>query len=178
MTRWQVAAAAGPPDACGGLGAHRLRLSSGQEPARPLRPLDLAWDHHEASSSPRRYLSVWLRRLSTDRIARRSAGPADAPLVVAATVKGALRIAALNDAAARLGLQRRHGARRCARDVSGACRSSTPIEAADARLLEAIADWCDRYTPLVGLDPPDGLMLDITGCAHLFGGEAGARAAI
>ena len=43
---------------------------------------------------------------------------------------------------------------------------------ADARLLEAIADWCDRYTPLVGLDPPDGLLLDITGCAHLFGGEA------
>ncbi len=35
-----------------------------------------------------------------------------------------------------------------------------------------IADWCDRYTPLVGLDPPDGLFLDISGCAHLFGGEA------
>jgi protein ImuB len=43
---------------------------------------------------------------------------------------------------------------------------------ADRRLLEAIADWCDRYTPLVGLDPPDGLTLDITGCTHLFGGEA------
>ena len=43
---------------------------------------------------------------------------------------------------------------------------------ADRRLLEAIADWCDRYTPLVGLDPPDGLLLDVTGCAHLFGGEA------
>ena len=39
-------------------------------------------------------------------------------------------------------------------------------------MLDAIADWCDRYTPLVGLDPPDGLFLDITGCAHLFGGEA------
>ena len=43
---------------------------------------------------------------------------------------------------------------------------------ADFALLEAIADWCDRYTPLVGLDPPDGLTLDISGCAHLFGGEA------
>ena len=43
---------------------------------------------------------------------------------------------------------------------------------ADRRLLEAIADWCDRYTPLVGLDAPDGLLLDVTGCAHLFGGEA------
>jgi protein ImuB len=43
---------------------------------------------------------------------------------------------------------------------------------ADRALLEAIAAWCDRYTPLIGLDPPDGLMLDISGCAHLFGGEA------
>jgi protein ImuB len=42
---------------------------------------------------------------------------------------------------------------------------------ADRRLLDAVADWCDRYTPLVGLDPPDGLVLDIAGCAHLFGGE-------
>jgi protein ImuB len=44
-------------------------------------------------------------------------------------------------------------------------------EAGDRRLLDAVADWCDRYTPLIGLDAPDGLMLDITGCAHLFGGE-------
>lgn len=41
-------------------------------------------------------------------------------------------------------------------------------EAADQALLERIADWCDRYTPLVALDPPHGLFLDISGCAHLF----------
>ena len=44
-------------------------------------------------------------------------------------------------------------------------------EAADARTLAAVADWCDRFTPLVALDPPHGLFLDVTGCAHLFGGE-------
>src|SRR5262245_2609595 len=44
--------------------------------------------------------------------------------------------------------------------------------AADAKLLNKIADWCGRYTPLVALDPPDGILLDISGCAHLFGGEA------
>jgi protein ImuB len=42
---------------------------------------------------------------------------------------------------------------------------------ADRRLLEALADWCDRYTPLVAIEGTDGLFLDITGCAHLFGGE-------
>ena len=46
-----------------------------------------------------------------------------------------------------------------------------PIEVADAKTLDDIADWCDRFTPLVALDPPHGLFLDITGCAHLFGGE-------
>ena len=45
-------------------------------------------------------------------------------------------------------------------------------ERADAALLEGVADWCDRFTPLVSLDFPDGLFLDVTGAAHLFGGEA------
>ena len=38
-------------------------------------------------------------------------------------------------------------------------------------MLETIADWCLRYTPLVTCDAPDGLLLDISGCAHLYGGE-------
>jgi protein ImuB len=40
-----------------------------------------------------------------------------------------------------------------------------------ARLLNALAEWCIRYTPAVAIDPPDGLLLDATGCAHLSGGE-------
>jgi protein ImuB len=46
---------------------------------------------------------------------------------------------------------------------------------ADRRFLEDLADLCLRYTPLVALDLPQGLLLDITGCAHLFGGEAALR---
>lgn len=49
---------------------------------------------------------------------------------------------------------------------------------ADALALGRIADWCSRFTPLVALDPPDGLVLDITGAAHLFGGEAGLMRAL
>ena len=37
--------------------------------------------------------------------------------------------------------------------------------------LNSLALWCLRYAPLVAPDPPDGLWIDITGCAHLFGGE-------
>lgn len=44
---------------------------------------------------------------------------------------------------------------------------------ADAELLDRLADGCMRFSPLVAVEPPDGVMLDITGTAHLFGGEAG-----
>ena len=111
---------------------------------------------------------MWLRRLSTDRIAKRF--PPDA-LVIAAPVKGALRLSAVNDAAARLGL--RVGMPLAdARAMYPKLAVADVDESADFVLLEAIAEWCDRYTPLVGLDPSDGLTLDISGCAHLFGGEA------
>src|SRR5262249_12211593 len=47
--------------------------------------------------------------------------------------------------------------------------------AADTRVLDAIAGGCQRYTPLVALDPPDGVLLDVGGCTHLFGGEENLR---
>lgn len=47
---------------------------------------------------------------------------------------------------------------------------------ADHAGIEAIADWCDRYTPLVARHGRHGLILDMTGAMHLFGGEAGLLA--
>lgn len=44
---------------------------------------------------------------------------------------------------------------------------------ADADLLEALARWAMRYSPIVAVDGTEGLMIDTTGCDHLFGGEAG-----
>ena len=43
--------------------------------------------------------------------------------------------------------------------------------AADTATLERIVRWCGRYTPWTALDGLDGVGLDSTGCAHLFGGE-------
>ena len=115
-----------------------------------------------------------MRRLATDRIANRLPTPGDA-LVVAAPIKSALRLSAVNDAAAALRLHVGM-ALADARAMYPKIAVADADEAADFHLLEAIADWCDRYTPLVGLDPPDGLILDVSGCAHLFGGEAALAA--
>jgi len=43
---------------------------------------------------------------------------------------------------------------------------------ADAELLDTLTAWCGRYTPWAAGEGRDGIFLDVTGCAHLFGGEA------
>jgi protein ImuB len=58
-----------------------------------------------------------------------------------------------------------------ARAMLPALKVMAANEPADKKLLEQIAEWCDRYTPFVALDPPQALLLDVTGVAHLFGGE-------
>ena len=45
----------------------------------------------------------------------------------------------------------------------------TPEE--DAASLRRIAKLCLRYAPLTAPSPPDGVLIDATGSAHLFGGE-------
>jgi protein ImuB len=45
--------------------------------------------------------------------------------------------------------------------------------AGDAALVERLARWAGRWSPLVEVDGADGLRLDVTGAAHLFGGETG-----
>ena len=122
----------------------------------------------------RRILSLWLPRLPIDRIKRQSTLNSvaldETPHVVIAKQNNALVIYALDDLAARSGLSIGLPLAN-ARAICPELTVFDADEAADRKTLEDIADWCDRFTPLVALDPPDGLFLDITGCAHLFGGE-------
>ena len=43
----------------------------------------------------------------------------------------------------------------------------------EAQLLARIVAGCARYTPMAASEPPDGAILDITGCTQAFAGEAG-----
>ncbi|MFG1462619.1 DNA polymerase Y family protein [Xanthobacter sp. DSM 24535] len=119
----------------------------------------------------RRYLCLWLDRLSTDRLERSL--PPDARLAPRATLvmeKSALRLAAVNGAARALGLKPGLSLAD-ARARHPGLEVADHAADADARLLGHVADACERYTPLLVLDPLDALILDISGCAHLFGGE-------
>jgi protein ImuB len=124
-------------------------------------------------SSSQRILSLWLQRLSTDRISRQSR-ETHSPLVVFGKRGNLDLLVAVDAVAERLGL-RAGLALAQARAMHPALTAVPEDQAADARLLDAIADWCQRYTPLVAIDPPDGILLNIGGCAHLFGGEAKLR---
>lgn len=48
--------------------------------------------------------------------------------------------------------------------------------AGDLKALTALAGWLVRFSPLVAFDGEDGLVLETTGCDHLFGGEAAMAA--
>jgi len=111
---------------------------------------------------------------------RRHAAPPDIPeipLALIEKVKGALRLAAVDPLAARCGL---------VQDLTLAdAQARTPQLRTvvhrpdlDEGLLARVVEDFGRFSPMVALDPPHGLMLDITGCAHLFGGEGGLVRAV
>jgi protein ImuB len=104
-------------------------------------------------------------------LAGRNDGLDEFPRIVVAKEHNALLLYAIDEAAVRAGLSIGLPLAN-ARAICPELTVYDADEAADRKTLEDIADWCDRFTPLVALDPPHGLFLDITGCAHLFGGEA------
>ena len=120
-------------------------------------------------SNRRRILALWFPRLPTDRL-RRKGAPDERPLVVSIRSGNARIVYATDAKAAALKLQpglALASARAMVRELNVV--EAEP--AADAKLLAQIADWCDRFTPFVAIDRLDGLLLDVTGVTHLFGGE-------
>lgn len=132
-----------------------------------------------------RIVSVWLprwpilrfyatQRRRPERLPERLIDPAQ-PFVLVADASGGPRVAALNEAAEALGL--RLGDRAAdARSKAGVLQVHPVDLAADHAALRRLALWTTRYTPAVsllsGASGTDGFFLDVTGSAHLFGGEA------
>ena len=120
------------------------------------------------SAMPRRLLSLWLPRFGSELALRRR--PVAGAFALVTRARGADRLACVNREAAARGLQPGMGladARALCPDLTA--RPADPAAAASA--LDALRRWALRYCPWVATDGPDGLMLDITGAAHLMGGE-------
>ncbi len=122
--------------------------------------------------SRKRILSLWFPRLAAERVMRLDRRLPSGPLAVVADQRGAQVIASLNAEASALGLtpgQPLRDARAICPDLVS--RPESPL--AEAAFLTRLRRWAGKFTPWVAEEPPGGLVLDITGCAHLFGGEEG-----
>jgi protein ImuB len=124
----------------------------------------------------RRVAALWLRDFSLERSFNKFEFIEKIPLVLILNEAHRSRIFAANPTAQALGIapgQMLADARALCPDLT--LREADP--AGDRRAIDRLAAWCGRYTPWVGLDgaagPGEaGLFLDVTGCAHLLGGEA------
>lgn len=118
----------------------------------------------------KRFISIWFRYLKTDWWIRRQPALGDKPFVLALPDHGRMVITAANRLAQNQGIN-------IGMVVADARALIPSLEVLDDqpetlnRLLNGLAEWCIRYTPAVAIDPPDSLLLDVTGCAHLWGGE-------
>ncbi|GAB0119806.1 Y-family DNA polymerase [Acidisoma sp. 7E03] len=117
----------------------------------------------------RRYLALHFPQLAADRVRRQEPALAGRPLATWA-MQGNRRLLTSVDApgtALRAG-QALADAQAIHPDL--VLRDADPD--GDAAFLEQLALWALRFTPIAAVDAPDGLILDVTGCSHLFGGEA------
>jgi protein ImuB len=121
----------------------------------------------------RRVVSLFLPTWSTDRIRRQSGGaapPAEAPLVLVGREGRRRVVLAADEAAQRAGLHVGMPVTKAQILVPGLIIRNADLPA-DAAALDRLALWMLRYAPIVASDPPDGMVIDATGAAHLHGGE-------
>lgn len=119
---------------------------------------------------PNRFVSLWFRHLLADWMVRLRPELKNIPFVFSASERGRMVVKAVNHVAQAKGIH--------VGMVVADCRAIYPeleilddIPGQEKKLLTAIAEWCIRYTPAAGIDLPDSILLDASGCTHLWGGE-------
>jgi protein ImuB len=120
---------------------------------------------------PRRILSLWFPRLGAERLVRAEPHLSDSHFATVAQQGPAQVLSALSLRAAQAGLY----AGQPLRDAHAMCAGLLTRPAHPQReqaFLGALHRWAGKFSPWVATELPDALVIDLTGCAHLFGGEA------
>jgi protein ImuB len=118
----------------------------------------------------KRFCTIWFPRLKTDWFSIRNPGMGAMPFVLAVPDHGRMLVAEANELAYAEGIHKGM-AIADARAIFPALQVKDDQPDLASRLLKRIGEWCIRYTPCMAVDLPDALIMDVTGCAHLWGGE-------
>lgn len=120
--------------------------------------------------SHRRILSLWFPRLAAERCLREARGLLHGPFAVVDEERNAHVLVSLSAEAQAAGL-RRGQPLRDARAMCPELQTRLANPQIDAAFLALLRRWAGRFSPWVAEEEPESLMIDLTGCAHLFGGE-------
>lgn len=117
-----------------------------------------------------RYVCIWFPQLAIDWLIIRRLVLMHVPFVLTAPNHGRLLITAASANAYSKGI----GIGMAMADARAIVPSLQVFDdrpGLHGKLLKGIGEWCVRYTPFTAIDLPDGLILDCSGCTHLWGGE-------
>jgi len=118
----------------------------------------------------KRFVAIWFPYLKTDWFSIRQPHLQKTPFVLVVPDHGRKLISAANGSANAQSVYKGM----VAADAKAMLPSLEVIDdqpGLTERLLKRIAEWCIRFAPSVAVDGEDGLIIDATGCTHLWGGD-------
>lgn len=121
----------------------------------------------------RRLLSIWFPKLASDTSRRRR--PVDGAFALVLRAGNAEHLHCLNKEAEIRGL-RQGMSLADARAICPELQTRPADLPSEKAALESLRRWASRYSPMIATEGVDGLVADISGVAHLFGGEEDLRA--
>jgi protein ImuB len=119
----------------------------------------------------KRFVSLYFPHLKTDWLAIRKPELRDKPVVLSAKEHNRILITAASPAAEKEGLY----PGMVVADARALLPELIVVDdkpGRETKLLRGLGEWCIRFTPVTAVDGADGLILDVSGCTHLWGGEA------
>jgi protein ImuB len=118
----------------------------------------------------KRFVSIWFRYLATDWFTLRKPQLCNTAFVLTVPSHGRIIVAQANAIAEAQGVYKGM-VLADARAIIPDLKVLDDKPALANKLLKHIAEWCIRFTPITAIDPPDGIILDVTGCSHLWNGD-------
>lgn len=118
----------------------------------------------------RRILSLWFPRLGADRIMRREPHLLALPFAVVQEQNNMQVLTSINLSARSFGLRVGQPVRDAHAMCEGLITRARSVQA-EAAFVAALQRWAGKFSPWVATENCDALVVDLTGCAHLFGGE-------